>query len=318
MEDTFGRYTLLRRLAVGGMAEIFLASLHGDAGFEKKVVVKRILPHLGADADFVKMFIDEAVVAARLSHPNIVQVYDFGNVAGSYYIAMEYIEGVDLHGVLRQSQERDRPLTPAEVAAIGEGIARGLSYTHNLSDDAGTPLGIVHRDVSPHNVMLSLTGDPKVMDFGIAKAAARATRTATGTIKGKLAYMAPEQAMGRSADKRSDQFSLGIALWECLSGERLFVSDTEVSLIQRVIACEVPPLRSLRPEVPEALEKIVMRALAKDPAERYPDLADMQAELKAFRYALGPAGMADLADLAREFMPPGHPEPSPSWSYAEG
>lgn len=299
MEETFGRYTLLRRLAVGGMAEIFLAALHGDAGFEKKVVVKRILPHLGQDADFVKMFIDEAVVAARLTHPNIVQVHDFGSEEGSYYIAMEYIDGLDLHRLLRQVQASGRRLSPAEVATLGEGIARGLSYTHNLTDDAGTPLGIVHRDVSPHNVILSVTGDVKVMDFGIAKAAARATRTATGTIKGKLAYMSPEQAMGKSATKWSDQFALGVVLWECLTGQRLFVSDTDVNLIQTVIACEIPSLRGLRPDVPEALEAIIMRALQKDPADRFPDLSDMEAALTAFHFTLGANGIVNVGQLAK-------------------
>ncbi len=303
MQEEFGRYTLVKRLAVGGMAEIFLASLHGDAGFTKKVVVKRILPHLGADADFVKMFIDEANLAARLTHPNIVQVFDFGSIASSYFIAMEYIEGVDIHTLMRTAQKRQRTLRPAEVAVLGEGIARGLAYTHNLTDETGLPMGIVHRDVSPHNLMLSTAGDAKVMDFGIAKAAARLSRTATGTIKGKLAYMAPEQAAGHGATKYSDQFSLGVMLWECITGRRLFAGDSEVSLMQTVLACDVPQLTDIQPDVPPALADVVMRALRKDPAERFADLGDMEQALEAFRFSLGAQGMVNLKALAKEFVP---------------
>lgn len=322
MQEDFGRYTLVKRLAVGGMAEIFLASLHGDAGFEKTVVVKRILPHLGADADFVKMFIDEANLAARLTHPNIVQVFDFGSIAESHYIAMEYIEGVDMHTLMRLAKEAGRSLAPAEVASLGEGIARGLAYTHNLTDESGQPLGIVHRDVSPHNLMLSTAGDPKVMDFGIAKAAARLSCTATGTIKGKLAYMAPEQAAGRSATKYSDQFALGVLLWECLAGRRLFAADTEVSLMQTVLACAVPDINTIRPAAPADLVAIIMRALQKDPADRFPDLADMEQALTAFRFSLGASGMVSLKQLAKEFAPaaePGHPQArrDTNWSWAD-
>lgn len=316
-EEVFGRYTLVRRLAVGGMAEIFLASLRRDGGFEKKVVVKRILPHLGADDAFVKMFIDEAILAARLSHPNVIQVYDFGSVGGSHYIAMEYVEGVDLHRILRLCQNRGRRLTPAEVATIGEGVARGLAYTHGLADDGGVPLCIVHRDVSPHNIMISAAGEPKVMDFGIAKAAARATRTVTGTIKGKLAYMSPEQATGQPLDKRTDQFSLGVVLWECLTGVRLFAGDTEVNLIQKVIACDIPTVRSVRPDVPVRLEAAVMRALSKDPAARFADLHDLATELMEFRFALGGDGIVQLDELLKELAPPVDADGSRDWSWAD-
>ena len=319
MQEEFGRYTLVKRLAVGGMAEIFLASLHGDAGFVKKVVVKRILPHLGADADFVKMFIDEANLAARLTHPNIVQVFDFGSIANSYFIAMECIEGVDMHTLMRTAQKRQRTLSPAEVAVLGEGIARGLAYTHNLTDESGQPMGIVHRDVSPHNLMLSTAGDPKVMDFGIAKAAARLSRTATGTIKGKLAYMAPEQAAGQSATKHSDQFALGVMLWECLTGRRLFVGDSEVSLMQTVLGCNVPLVTNIRPDVPQGLADVVMRALQKDPAERFADLSDMEEALEAFRFSLGAPGMVNLKGLAKEFAPAAvSTDPNDTnWSWAD-
>lgn len=315
MEETFGRYTLIRRLAVGGMAEIFLAALHGDAGFEKKVVVKRILPHLSADASFVKMFIDEAIVAARLSHPNIIQTHDFGVVDGSHYIAMEYVEGVDLNRLLNAGKATHTLMSQAQVAALGERVARGLAYTHNLADDAGEQLGIVHRDISPHNIMISFTGEVKVMDFGIAKAAARSSQTAAGTIKGKLAYMAPEQAAGQSATKHADQFALGVVLYECLSGSPLFASDSEIALIQRVKDCDITPLRQLRSDIAPALEAIVMRALHKDPEARYPDLEEMQGALMAYRYGLGSAGMVQLGPLARACE---HTtQAQASWSWAQ-
>ena len=314
--EEFGRYTLTQRLAVGGMAEIFLASLRGDAGFSKKVVVKRILPHLGADDSFVRMFIDEALLAARLTHPNVIQVYDFGTIDGSHFIAMEYVEGVDLHTLLRLANRRGRRLNAAEVACIGEGVARGLAYTHDLTDEQGIPLDIVHRDVSPQNIMVSSSGTPKVMDFGIAKAAARATRTATGTIRGKLSYMSPEQALGSALDKRSDQFSLGVVLWECLTGERLFVSTSDVNLIQTVAAGHVRPLREVRSDVPPALEALIMRALSHDPADRFADLHVFSRELAAFRYTLGAAGMADLGGLLEAVKPDGAAQRA-DWSWAD-
>jgi hypothetical protein len=315
MHEQYGRYGLLRRLAVGGMAEIFLAALHGDAGFEKRVVLKRILPHLGEDTTFVRMFIDEAMVASKLSHPNIIQVYDFGHAAGSYYMAMELVDGIDLHQLLQRAQARQRPLTVAEVAAIGERIARGLAYTHNLTDEQGEPQAIVHRDVSPHNVMLSTLGEVKVMDFGIAKAAARATMTLTGTIKGKLAYMSPEQARGESATKWSDQFALGIVLWELLCGRKLFHADTEVTLIQKVSACDVPLLGQVRPDVPDELCAIIHRALHPQAAHRYSDLSELADALTAVRYNLGREGIVKLDSLAREFT-----DASPgaqNWSWAQ-
>ena len=315
MHEPFGRYGLLRRLAVGGMAEIFLAALHGDEGFEKKVVLKRILPHLGQDADFVRMFIDEAMVASRLSHPNIIEVYDFGHAEGSYFMAMEYVEGIDLHQVLQQAKVLGQRLTVAEVAAIGERIARGLAYTHNLIDDDGVPLSIVHRDVSPHNIMISHLGAVKVMDFGIAKAAARATRTVTGTIKGKLAYMSPEQARGESATKLSDQFALGIVLWECLVGRKLFEGESDVTLLQRVAACNVPNLTVLCPEVPPSLSRIVQRALSCNPNSRYADLEELADALTAVRYSLGAAGIVKLDDVVNRYAVRG--QETQSWSWAE-
>ena len=301
-ERLFGKYRLVRRIAFGGMAEVFLARLIGEEGFEKIVVLKRILPQFSADPDFTRMFIDEALLAAKLTHPNIVQVYDFGQVDDIYFIAMEYVDGVDLRKLIRAAIERNRVLTPVEVAAIGEGMARGLSYVHSAESD-GRPLGIVHRDISPHNVMLSRTGDVKIMDFGIAKAAERATQTATGTIKGKLAYMAPEQALGEEVDKLSDQFAVGLVLWECLAGKRLFEGESEPELMSRVAAGRVRKLRDFVPNVPDALDRAIMRALSVDRALRYPDLRDLERELANFRYGLGSAGAVRLSELMEELIP---------------
>lgn len=301
--EPFGKYQLLRRLAFGGMAEIFLAAYRGVEGFEKRVVVKRILPQFSADPTFVRMFIDEAVLAARLTHANVVQVYDFGSVDGTYYIAMEWVDGVDLRRVLRASKERRRRLEAAEVAAIGEGVARGLAYAHAVAGEDGAPLGLVHRDVSPHNIMISRSGEPKIMDFGIAKAAARASHTATGTIKGKVAYMAPEQASGEAVDARCDQFALGLVLWECLTGDRLFQGDSDLEVLRRVVSCATRPVRDLRGDVPVPLEQVVMRMLSQAPAERFASLDAAAEALASFRFSLGAAGAVHLGRLLLELAP---------------
>jgi len=298
--ENFGRYELGRRLAFGGMAEIFLAVLRRDQGFAKTVVLKRILSQFGADPEFVRMFIDEAVLAARLSHPNVVQVYDFGNVEGVYFIAMEFVDGVDLRRLLRGAAENRVPVPLADIASIGESVCRGLAYAHEAADDHGAPLGIVHRDVSPHNILISRSGETKVTDFGIAKASARASFTAAGAIRGKVAYMSPEQATGRPIDARADQFSLGAVLWECLSGHRLFQGDSDLQVLQAVARGEIAPIQSHRPEVPDALAVIVMRMLAVHPAERYPDLRAAHDDLARFRFTLGDEGVSHLDALVRQ------------------
>jgi hypothetical protein len=227
-------------------------------------------------------------------------VYDFGNVDGIYFIAMEYVDGVDLRGVLAG----DGRLSPAQVAAIGEGVARALAHAHNLADDDGAPMGIVHRDVSPHNIMISRAGEAKLMDFGIAKAEARVSKTATGTIKGKVAYMAPEQGAGKVVDKRSDQFALGLVLWECATGERMFSGDSDLAVLQQVVRCEVRDLCETDPGVPGALADVIMRCLAAEPSARYADLAEAAEALAAFRYSLGADGAVQLGDLVPAAPPP--------------
>ena len=298
----FGHYTVGRRLAFGGMAEIFSALMEREQGFSKRVVLKLILPQYCADPDFVRMFIDEAVIAAQLTHQNIVQVYDFGAVDGRYFIAMEMVNGCDLRTLLRAVRTQEVMLRPAEVAALGEGLCRGLAYAHTATDDKGAALNVVHRDISPHNVMLSRSGEPKIMDFGIAKAAARRTSTGTGVLKGKVPYMSPEQASGSPLDARSDQFSLALVLWECLSGERLFQGDSDLEMLKKISRCELRPLQALRPDVPDALDAVIFRALRAEPQERFADLVEMGSALSAFRFSLGEKGNVDLGDLVRRLV----------------
>lgn len=317
-EEIFGKYTLLNRLAFGGMAEIYLARLEGQDGFRKTCVLKRILGSYSSDEEFVRMFINEAVLAARLNHPNVVQTYDFGDVDGVYYIAMEYIDGPDLRKLIVNATKKGRSLTVAEACALVQEMCRGLSYVHNLRDESGEPLQIVHRDISPHNVMVARAGQIKIMDFGIAKAALRASQTKTGTVKGKLAYMAPEQASAQPMDKRTDQFAVGLVLWECLTGARHFEGNSEPELFGKVLRGDIRDVREVRPDVPEELAHITSRMLQVAPGDRYADLADAEDALNAFRYSLGPEGAVRIEDVVAELAPPkngtgGHRRPtSPS------
>ncbi len=267
----FGRYLLDERLAMGGMAEIFRGRTSTE-GFEKKVCIKRILPHFTEQNDFVTMFRDEAALAARLQHANIVQVFDFGTEEETLFLAMELVDGCDLRKLLDLAKKEGVKVGTGHAMQIAIEVCRGLHHAHTLTDDDGTPLNIVHRDISPHNILVSRAGEVKVTDFGIAKASARATHTGTGVVKGKLAYMAPEQANSRPIDQRLDQFATGIILWEMLTGARLFSGPDEVSVLRKVMMCEVPRPSTLRDDVPGALEDIVMRALAEDPDARFRDM----------------------------------------------
>lgn len=301
--EKFGKYTLLRRVAVGGMAEIFLACLEGDSGFRKKVVVKRILPQFGADPEFVQMFTDEAVLAARFDHPNVVQTLDFGNVDGTLYITMEYVFGGDLRLLLREKIKAGMSPSMGDCCDIGEQMCRGLEHVHTLCTDHGSPLHVVHRDISPHNIMLSRAGQLKIMDFGIAKAAQRATHTSTGVVKGKLAYMAPEQARGDLIDHRTDQFAAGLVLWEAITGSRPYQGSSEAELYARVLNGQVDDPRGLRPECPEELAEVVMGMLAPSPSERFPTIGEVAERLAKLRFALGAEGASDLVGWVETHAP---------------
>lgn len=259
-----GRYELLAKMASGGMGEIFLARLEGAAGFEKLYVVKRILPHLADDLRFRGMLIDEARIASKLSHPNICQVYELGETDGELYIAMEYLEGVTLLPLLRHAVQSQRPLELGLVACVIQQICEALHYAHELRDRAGTPLNIVHRDVTPSNIFVTESGQAKVLDFGIAKARTISSNTQTGTIKGKHAYMAPEQLRGAALDRRVDVFAVGILLFEMLALRRLFQRRTDYLTLQAVMEEAIPDVRMFRGDLPPALVATLGRALQRE------------------------------------------------------
>ena len=272
----FGKYSLFELIGRGGMAEVYKGRIQGPAGFERTFVVKRILPHLSDDATFIKMFVEEAKLSARLAHPNIVHIFELGAVDGEYFISMEYIRGHDLSETMRAIWKTMGPPRPELVAYIGREACRGLSYAHGLTDEHGRLLGMVHRDISPSNVMLSYEGAVKLLDFGIAKALGDAPEiTKSGTMKGKYAYMAPEQTEGDHVDNRSDIFACGIVLHEVLTGRRLFKGANDVQTIERVRRCEVPPPSLQNPAVSPALDAIILKALQRNPANRWADAADM-------------------------------------------
>gem|GEM_PF-559735 len=278
----FGKYFLLDKVAVGGMAEIFRAKSFGHSGFEKVVVIKRILSQFASNEDFVEMFIDEAKLSVELTHPNIVQIYDFGKIENSFFIAMESVQGKDLRSILRRQAERGEYM-PFEVSAfIAHEMACGLDFAHKKTDPIGLPLNIVHRDISPSNVLISYGGHVKVVDFGIAKAESASDATESGVLKGKFQYMSPEQAMAAPIDHRSDIFSLGICMWEMLTGNRLFKRNTGLESLEAVRAGEIPLPTSYNPSVPPELEEICMRALAPGLGDRYQEACHMQADLQNY------------------------------------
>lgn len=276
--ERFGQYILLEKVGSGGMAELFKAKKLGIEGFERVLAIKRILPHLSSDEEFIDMFIAEAKLVARLSHKNITQVYDFGKIGQNYFIAMEYIRGKDLRGILKRCKEKNIRLPVALAVFIAKEVASALSYAHRQKDSTGKNLNIIHRDVSPQNILISYDGDVKVVDFGIAKAGAH-SKTTTGVLKGKLSYMSPEQAWGKPIDHRSDIFSLGVVLYEMLTGERLFKGDSEINTLERVREARVEPLpSSINTDLPSEIEAKMLKALAKEVTGRYQNASDMEAD----------------------------------------
>ncbi|HEX2687394.1 MAG TPA: serine/threonine-protein kinase [Kofleriaceae bacterium] len=277
--EQFGKYLLVGELATGGMAEIFLAVRKGLEGVLKVVALKRVLPHLSSSPEFTQMFIDEARLAARLDHPNIVRTYEFDEYAGRYFTVMEYLAGEDLGKVLHRIAA-SRQHMPIELAtSIVSQVCRGLHFAHELTDARGRPLGLVHRDVTPSNIIVTFAGEVKLIDFGVAKINLNGGRTIAGTIKGKVAYMSPEQSRSRSIDRRSDVFSAGVVLWELLTGRPLFARETEAQALYAIIYDPIPRVRKLRPEVPAALEAIALRALSRSPEDRFQTAEEMQLAL---------------------------------------
>lgn len=278
-----GRYHLLRRLAIGGMAELHLACAEGVAGFQKVVVLKRVLPHLAADRSFVDLFVNEARLAANLDHPNLVQVMDIGEADGEYFYVMEYVHGRNVRELLGEAANRGGLPLPVALTVI-TAAASGLHHAHERTDLTGRPLGLVHRDVSPSNVLISYDGAIKVTDFGIAKASARSVETIGGAMKGKIGYMSPEQCRGEPVDRRSDIFALGILTYELTTTERLFFGDSDFAVLNKVVHGRFDPPSSRVPGYPPALERIVLRALALDPDERYPSAAELLRDVEAFAH----------------------------------
>ncbi len=299
--ETYGRYQLLKKLATGGMAQIYLARQLGPEGFEKLLVVKRILPHLAENEDFITMFLDEARIAARLNHPNIVQIFDLGAQDDSYFIAMEFIHGEDVRRVWKHSEKMGRPIPLALICRIIIEASAGLDYAHKKPDASGRPLNIVHRDISPQNILVSFEGGVKVVDFGIAKAADQATVTKSGVLKGKYSYMSPEQAAGQSIDCRTDIFALGVVLYELLTGTRLFKRGTDIQTLNAVTECKLQPPSAVNDRVPADLDVIVMRALTKDRADRFPEARQLGAALENWLLTNGlPSGSAALAEFMQD------------------
>jgi serine/threonine-protein kinase len=298
-------YQLIRKLAAGGMAEVFLARTEGPRGFSKTLVLKRILPHLAGDDQFVEMFLSEARLVAQINHPNVVQIFDFGEFEGAYYIAMEYIDGPNLRTLMRRAHSVGLELEPALCARMVASACEGLAYAHELVDpQTQQPLGLVHRDVSPDNILIARNGTVKVVDFGIAKSIGQQHRTKAGTIKGKLPYMPPEQMRGRPLDRRADVFALGVVLYELLTFKRPFGFGTEVQLMEAVIQKPMTPLKDHRPDVPEAIERIIARCLAKDREGRYPSCRHLRADLERFILSAGePVGAEELAGMVARLLP---------------
>ena len=284
-KTAFGKYELLKKVGTGGMAELFLARQPGIEGFEKLIVIKRILPHLTDSrhsSQFVQMLLDEARLAAQLSHPNIIQIYDLGRVDDQYFIAMEYINGVDLSQILKREMEHGGYVPVEHVVKIATYVCEALSYAHKRTDDRGKPLRVVHRDVSPHNVLIAFAGGIKLTDFGIAKATSRMLKTRVGTIKGKWAYRSPEQCAGREVDHRSDIFSVGVLIYQMTTRMLPFVGKTEKAFMQSIMNDQPVPPSAHRKGYPAGLEAVLARALARDPDRRYPDALELQVALETF------------------------------------
>ncbi|MHB1845844.1 MAG: protein kinase domain-containing protein [Deltaproteobacteria bacterium] len=301
-----GRYTLLGKIANGGMAEVFLARQDGLQGFSKIVVIKKIHPHLAGDQAFIQMFFDEARLAARINHPNVVTILELGEDPSSqtFYIAMEHIDGCNLKRLAHTVAQKKQRIPHAFCARIVADACAGLDFAHEIKGDDRKPLGIVHRDVSPENVIVTYSGQVKVVDFGIAKASAVEGSTRTGQLKGKLAYMPPEQLMGQPLDRRADVWALGVTLYWMCSGRRPFRGQSEGELVQQTLNVEPPPLSELVPGLPQELGRIVGKTLAKDRSARYDGCRSLRQDLERWIAVAGqPASTAALGDYMNEQFP---------------
>jgi eukaryotic-like serine/threonine-protein kinase len=303
--ERFGKYELLAHIATGGMADIFLARLRGDAGFEKLVVVKRLLDKLASDPEYVEMFLDEARINARLSHTNVVQVLELGKVDGRYFMAMEYVTGLSVAQIGKLATQRLGMVPQAIACGIVAQAAAGLHYAHEKTLPDGTPLGIIHRDISPQNLILTLEGQVKVVDFGIAKAAGRATATRAGIIKGKFAYMSPEQCVGDPIDRRCDVFALGIVLFELCTSRRLFKRENTYRTYEAITNCDVPEPRTVNPQIAPEVSAVIVKALGKKAEDRYQTAEALQ---EALDRAMARSGLRGSTTHLTAFLEKTFPE----------
>ncbi|MBK8998849.1 MAG: serine/threonine protein kinase [Myxococcales bacterium] len=297
------RYRVLEKIASGGMAEVFRAESAGLEGFKKTVAIKRVLPHLSEKKQFIGMFLDEARLSAHLSHSNCVQVFDIGVGDNTYFIVMEYVDGADLKAIIDQARRGGKPF-PLELAAlICLRICEGLSYAHEASDGHGHTLGIVHRDMSPPNVLITRHGEVKIVDFGLAKANSQLEKSEPGIIKGKFSYLSPEAALGQPIDHRTDIFAVGIILWEMLAGRRLFLGDSDLDTVRQVQAARIPPIKQFHPHATAELDRVLAKALARDPAQRYQSARDLGRDLNDLLFHSGhPVSSFDIAALVEPIV----------------
>ena len=308
--ETIGRYRLCFQLASGGMASVYLARTEGSPGFQKLVALKRIHPHLASEKEYVDMFLDEARIASSITHPNVCSVFDFGEADGEYFIAMEYLRGEPLSRVQRRVvvnlDQRTAPELPARMATIIAQACEGLHAAHELKDARGESLDVVHRDVSAENLFVTYDGTAQVVDFGLARARRRLHQTEAGQVKGTFPYMAPEQMTAAAVDRRVDIWALGVVLWELLTLRRLFLQDSDVNTMYAVLSSEIQPPSAFRAEIPAELDEIVLRALRRNPAERWQSAREMG---RALRRMLSrqdtPIGPAEVAEWMAELFPEG-------------
>jgi eukaryotic-like serine/threonine-protein kinase len=281
-ETEFGKYRLIAELGHGGMADVFLAVARGPGGFNKLLVVKRLRASLADDPEFVAMLVDEARLAARLNHPNVVQTNEVGHVGNQYFIAMEYLDGQPLHRITQRAALDKKPLPLGVHLRILADTLAGLHHAHELADYDGSPLGVVHRDVTPQNIFVTYDGQVKIVDFGIAKAAGRSTETSTGVVKGKVGYMPREQALGMPLDRRADIFAVGVMLFEAIAGRRLWKGMPDMAIMQALLAAEIPTLRSAKEDAPDELDRICSKAMAAEPEHRYENAIEFQNDLERY------------------------------------
>jgi eukaryotic-like serine/threonine-protein kinase len=303
MSDSQQRYRVIEKLESGGMAEVFRAESEGLQGFRKQVAIKRVLPHLSSKKKFISMFLDEARLSAQLSHSNCVQVFDIGVGDNAFFIVMEFVDGANLKAIIEHIKKSGKDFPVEAAVYIGLELCKGLAYAHELTDNNGTPLHIVHRDMSPPNVLITKNGEVKIVDFGLAKANSQLEKSEPGIIKGKFSYLSPEAAMGQEVDARTDVFAVGIILWELLAGQRLFLGDTDFQTVKKVQSAVVPPISSINRKVPLELEKIINKSLARDPQQRYRTARDLGMDLSKFmfKYAV-PVSTFDISSLVHVAM----------------